>query len=280
MPNLYRSLIFVPGNNPRFLSKVPELKADIVCLDLEDSVPAGQKREARRLVLDLLRGSRPDQTFVRVNAPSSDEYVEDLRYIMPQTPPDGIVIPKVDDAQAAERVLATVKDLEPAGSATQILPSIESAAGVVNSYRIARCSRVCAIMFGIFDLLNDMQIEYRKDPMTAHYSRSKVPVDAAAAGVAAIDGIWQDTADAAGFEADCRLGRSLGYSGKSLIHPGQVDAAHRLFAPTQPEIQWARRVCAAYQDTVAAGRGATRVDGKMIDEVHYKRALAVLDAAE
>ena len=125
-----------------------------------------------------------------------------------------------------------------------------------------------------------MGIEYSKDHKMALYSRSKIPVDAAAAGVPAVDGIWQDMADTAGFEADCRLGRGMGYAGKSLIHPDQIESAHRLFAPTEMEIRWAQRVYAGYREAAGSGKGAVRVDGKMIDEVHYKRAVAVLDAAD
>lgn len=279
MPNLFRSLIFVPGNNSRFLAKSLSLKADIVCFDLEDSVPFEQKDTARNLISDSLQNNRPDSVFVRINNPATSLYVDDLKAIMGKTPPDGIVIPKVNDTKSLDGVLALVKELEPSGCHTAILPSIESAAGVVNSYGIASGERVCAVVFGIFDLLNDMGIEYTKDSLTAYHSRSKIPVDAAAAGVPAIDGIWQDIQDTEGFETDCTLGRSLGYSGKSLIHPTQIDTTHKLFAPTQPEIRWAQQVCNTYHNTLKSGKGATTLDGKMIDEVHYKRAIAVLDAA-
>lgn len=280
MPNLFRSLIFVPGNNPKFLAKSLALSADIICLDLEDSVPSNQKHEARCLISDTLCKDKPDSVFVRINNPSTNFYVDDLKHIMKKTPPDGIVIPKVNDTKDLRRVLNTIKELEPAGYKTLLLPSIESAAGVLNTYDIACGERVCSVVFGIFDLLNDMGVEYTKDKDTAIYARSKVPLDAVAAGTAAIDGIWQDIHDTKGFEADCILGRSLGYSGKSLIHPMQIDTTHILFAPTPSEIKWAHRVYEAYQDASKSGRGATTLDGKMIDEVHYKQAVAVLNTVE
>ena len=279
MPDLFRSLIFVPGNNPRFLAKARNLEADIVCLDLEDSVPDSRKVEAREMVAGALRsGGYRASVFVRINSPDSGMIPEDLEAVL-RGRPDGIVIPKVGHTKDMTDVSVILERLE--RSPTLMLPSIESAAGVLNAYGIASHGpRVCAIVFGIFDLLNDMGMEYTKESGTALYSRSKVPVDAAAAGVPAIDGIWQDIKDSAGFEADCRRGRSLGYAGKSLIHPDQIETAHHTFAPTEPEIRWARRVCEEYRGASSGGRGAIQLDGRMIDEVHYKRALAVLELAD
>jgi len=161
----------------------------------------------------------------------------------------------------------------------RLMPSIESALGVVNCYEIASSSkRIDALVFGIFDLLNDMGIEYTKgNPPGAKYSRYNVPVAATAAGVVAIDGIWQDLKDNSGFVKDCQVGRSLGYSGKSVIHPDQIKTVHKIFHPSKPEIAWAKKVCSVYKKSTKKGKGATVVDGKMIDEVHYKRAKALLE---
>ena len=159
------------------------------------------------------------------------------------------------------------------------MPSIESALGVVNCYEIASSSkRIDALVFGIFDLLNDMGIEYTKgNPRGAKYSRYKVPVAATAAGVVAIDGIWQDLKDKNGFTKDCEVGRSLGYVGKSVIHPDQIQTVHKIFHPNKAEIEWAKKVCSVYEELTKKGKGATVVEGKMIDEVHYKRAKALLE---
>ena len=159
------------------------------------------------------------------------------------------------------------------------MPSIESALGIVNCYEIASASkRIDALVFGIFDLLNDMGIEYTKgNPRGAKYSRYKVPVAATAAGVTAIDGIWQDLKDKSGFAKDCQVGKSLGYAGKSVIHPDQIKTVHKIFYPSKPEITWAKKVCSVYKKSKKKGKGATVVDGKMIDEVHYKRAKALLE---
>lgn len=272
MPDLFRSLIFVPGNNPRFLAKAQHIEADIICFDLEDSVPYEQKGMARKMISNALQDDKYDsQVFVRVNSPDSGLIPDDMAVLLGR--PDGIVIPKVDNIQDIDGVCGMLDD---AKSSALLLPSIESAAGVYNTYQIASCKRVCGVVFGIFDLLNDMGIEYTKDPRTAMYARSKIPVDAAAAGVSAIDGIWQDITDTDGFEADCILSKSLGYAGRSIIHPSQICTTHGVFAPTKPEIHWAKLVCKTYEAAVSEGRGAISLQGKMIDEVHYKRALAVL----
>lgn len=158
-----------------------------------------------------------------------------------------------------------------------MIPSIESAEGVVNTFNIASSSkRVCAVVFGVFDLLNDLGIEYTKNSEGAKYSRAKIPVDAKAAGIASIDAIWQDLKDLKGLENDCKAGKDLGYTGKSLIHPDQISITHKIFYPTKTEITWAEKVCKSYLESIKKGKGATTVEGKMIDEVHFKQAEAIL----
>ena len=282
MPNLFRSLVFVPGNNPRFLEKSKSLTADIVCFDLEDSVPDKEKKKARVLIKNALkkRNQYSASIFARTNSPDSGKIEADLKEIV-QKGIDGIVIPKVNSAKELKKIEKTISSLEKKRKikGIRLMPSIESALGVVNCYEIASASkRIDALVFGIFDLLNDMGIEYTKgNPRGAKYSRYKVPVAATAAGVAAIDGIWQDLKDKNGFTQDCKVGKSLGYSGKSVIHPDQIKTVHKIFHPSKPEIAWAKKVCSVYEKSTKKGKGATVVDGKMIDEVHYKWAKAVLE---
>ena len=286
MANLFRSLVFVPGNNPRFLEKAKSLPADIVCFDLEDSVPDKEKKKARVLIKNILKQRSkyslegPDGVFVRTNSPESGLVEADLKEIV-QKGINGIVIPKVNSAKELKKIEKTISSLEKKRKikGIRLIPSIESALGVVNCYEIVSSSkRIEAVVFGIFDLLNDMGIEYTKgNPRGAKYSRYKVPVAATAAGVAAIDGIWQDLKDKNGFTEDCQVGRSLGYVGKSVIHPDQIKTVHKIFHPSKPEIAWAKKVCSVYKKSTKKGKGATVVDGKMIDEVHYKRATALLD---
>jgi len=282
MSNLFRSLVFVPGNNSRFLEKAKSLPADIVCFDLEDSVPDKEKKKARILIKNTLkqRNKYSPDVFVRINSPESGLVTADLREII-QKGIDGVVIPKVNSAKELKKIEKTISSLEKKRKikGIRLMPSIESALGIVNCYEIASASkRIDALVFGIFDLLNDMGIEYTKgNPRGAKYSRYKVPVAATAAGVTAIDGIWQDLKDKSGFAKDCQVGKSLGYAGKSVIHPDQIKTVHKIFHPSKPEITWAKKVCSVYKKSKKKGKGATVVDGKMIDEVHYKRAKALLE---
>ena len=282
MSNLFRSLVFVPGNNPRFLEKAKSLLADIVCFDLEDSVPDKEKKKARVLIKNTLKQRKkysPD-VFVRTNSPESGLIEADLKEIV-QKGIDGIVIPKVNSVKELKKIEKTISSLEKKRKikGIRLIPSIESALGVMNCYEISSSSkRIDALVFGIFDLLNDIGIEYTKgNPPGAKYSRYKIPVAAAAVGIVAIDGIWQDLKDKNGFTKDCEIGRSLGYVGKSVIHPDQIQTVHKIFHPNKAEIEWAKKVCSVYEELTKKGKGATVVEGKMIDEVHYKRAKALLE---
>lgn len=284
MTRLFRSLIFVPGNNSRFLEKAKSLQADIVCFDLEDSVPESEKDNARKLIKDALtnRSQYSPSIYVRTNSPSSGKIPKDLDSIV-RKGIDGIVIPKVNNVKELKKIEKNLTSLEKKRKlkGIELLPSIESSEGVVNTYEIASSSkRVTAVVFGVFDLLNDMGIEYTKQPEGAKYARSKIALDARAAGVASIDAIWQDLKDIDGLKQDCIIGKNLGYTGKSIIHPDQIPITHEIFFPTKPEIEWAEKVCSIYQESTKKGKGATTVDGKMIDEVHYKRAKALLDIAK
>ena len=284
MARLFRSLIFVPGNNQRFLEKAKNLRADIICFDLEDSVPLEEKKSARQLIKEALakRSEYKSEVYVRTNSPISGMVWDDLNEIL-QKGIDGIVIPKVNNITELKKIEKMIITLEKKRKLKQIdiIPSIESAEGVVNTYVIASSSkRIPALVFGVFDLLNDLGVEYTKQAEGAKYSRAKIPVDAKAAGKYAIDAIWQDLNDETGLEQDCVLAKGLGYVGKSIIHPNQIEIAHRIFHPAPSEIEWARKVVEAYAIAKQKKKGATKVEGKMIDEVHFKQAKALLESVK
>lgn len=279
MSRLLRSLLFVPGNNQRFLEKAKTLSADIVCFDLEDSVPIEEKKSAR----DLIRGALASvqdyhaEIYVRTNSPASGLIGDDLVAIA-QKGIGGIVIPKVNTAseiKKIERILIRLekrRKLKP----IEMMASIESSQGVVNGYSIASSGRVSALVFGVFDLLNDLGVEYTKQAQGARYARAKIPIDARAAGKPALDAIWQDLNDPVGLGQDCMDARDLGYAGKTIIHPSQIQPVHEIFRPARHEVDWARKVIDAYESAKGRRRGATKVEGKMVDEVHFKRAKALL----
>ena len=282
MARLLRSLLFVPGNNQRFLEKAKTLSADVVCFDLEDSVPLEEKKSARNIIKGALekRADYQAEIYVRTNSPVSGLIGEDLAAIV-QKGIDGIVIPKVNNASEIKKIENALTNLEKKRKLKpiELMASIESTEGVVNAYSIASSSkRVSSLIFGVFDLLNDLGIEYTKQAEGAKYARAKIPIDARAAGKYALDAIWQDLNDEAGLEQDCTMAKNLGYTGKTIIHPNQIQTTHGVFYPTSSEIEWAKKVIDAYASAKKKKKGATKVDGKMIDEVHFKRAQTLLQS--
>jgi citrate lyase subunit beta/citryl-CoA lyase len=276
---IVRTLLFVPGNNQRFIDKARALNADIVCLDLEDSVPSNEKVNARVLVKNALNDEFESYVYVRVNSFDSNLIYDDIKAVISDRL-SGIVIPKVNTADEVKQISAWLDGLEDTRR-IELIPSIESAKGVVNAYSIASASdRVIALVFGVFDFLHDLGLEYRPESIAYSYARAKIPVDARAAGVDAIDAIWQSVDDIDGLVRDAMVAKELGYKGKSIIHPKQIDPVHNVFLPSKEEVEWARKVIDALDEAMRVGRGAVRVDGRMVDAVHYKRAKAILGAVK
>jgi len=283
---MFRSLIFVPGNNARFVEKAKTLTADIICLDLEDSVPANEKSSARRIIADALAHKEDYQSsvYVRTNSVESGLVSEDLAAAV-RAGLDGVVVPKVNDDREIMDVVKQISSLESASRPSlNIMPSIETAKGVVNAYRIATADdRINCLVFGVFDFLHDMKLDYDEhDPTGYSYARAKIPVDARAAGIDAIDAIWQKIEDLDGLARDSTSARLLGYSGKSIIHPSQIEPVHNVFRPSMKQIEWARKVVLALGEAmeIGGGRGAVSLEGKMIDAVHYKQAKAILKVVD
>lgn len=286
---MFRSLLFIPGNNERFLQKSIKLHADILCFDLEDSVPSSEKEAARNLVASFLttkQGGNDSLIYVRINSFDSGLVDGDLgRVVMKGL--DGIVLPKIGNGEEVTQIIQKIDEIvskRKLSSDIQIIPSIETSKGVVNANSIASSHKnVTALVFGVFDYLYDMNIDVEYDDfMSYNYARSKIPVDARAAGIDAFDGIWQNVKDTDGLIKDAVIAKKLGYTGKTLIHPSHINPVHDIFRPTKKQIEWAKKVLAALQDTFENGnaRGAKLLEGKMIDAVHYKQAKAVISAAE
>ncbi len=284
---MFRSLIFVPGNSTRFVEKAKMLAADIICFDLEDSVPEEEKDTARRIIAETLIARRQEYSgnvYVRTNSPESGLVPNDLKAVL-QKGIDGIVVPKVNDAHEILQIKEQIVTLEKERKTEKIalVPSIETARGVVNAYFIASAyEQIKALVFGLFDFLYDMRLDYDEhDSVGYSYVRAKIPIDARAAGVHAIDAIWQKIDDIDGLTRDATMARRLGYSGKSIIHPSQIEPVHNVFRPSKSEVEWAKKVVQALAPAMekGIGRGAIRLEGRMIDAVHYKQAKAILDEA-
>ena len=288
-----RSLIFIPGNNQRFLEKSKGINSDIICYDLEDSVPPREKDVARKSIQATIRelnSNTPEIkkeriVAVRTNSPDSKQIPADLDKIVIEGI-DAIVIPKVNEASQILEISELIERLEAERNISRgrlrIIPSIESALGVVNAFEIARCNeRISSVVFGIFDFLHDMKIDSsNNDVINSYmYARAKVPVDARAAGVDSIDCIWQDIHDIEGLNNDLKLGKKYGYNGKCIIHPSQIDHVHKIFSPSSQDIEWAKKVVLALDNAQKnLATGAIKLEGKMIDAVHYKQANRILES--
>ncbi len=284
----FRSLIFVPGINPRFVDKAKKLNADIICFDLEDSVLPAEKVTARKMIVKALRQraqyNLTKNVYVRINSPESGISGKDLISTI-QKGLDGIVVPKVNEESELVELSGLITELEQKRriekNRIKLMPSIESAKGIVNAYSIARADlRVNALIFGLYDFLHDMHLDYVDNDVTGYsYARMKIPVDARAAGVAAIDAIWQKVDDIPGLRNDAESAKRLGYVGKSIIHPSHIEPVHEIFKPSKIEIGWATKVVNALGPAMRKGKGSgvVKLDGKMIDAAHYKLAKAILN---
>jgi citrate lyase subunit beta/citryl-CoA lyase len=289
-----RSLMFVPGHRERMVQRALGLgefgpsALDVALLDLEDGVPPASKEEARRLVADVLGGAPAEAAplrYVRIRRALSDDGTADLDAIV-RPGLAGIMAPKVAGADEVERLAgeldARERDAKMAPGTIRIIPSIESAAALIEAPRIAKATgRVIGLAFGSEDFALDLGLPTKREGDAADllYARSATVVAAVAAGKLAFDGIWPDIEDAAGFRADSQRARRLGFSGKTLIHPGQVAVVNEIFSATAEEVEEARRVVRAFDEGLARGHGAVALDGRMLDAPVVDRARRVLRAA-
>ncbi len=276
-----RSVLYVPGSNARALEKAPALPADGLILDLEDAVAPSAKEEARRLVLAALsRGGFGDrEVVVRVNGPATPWGAADLAAAA-RSGADAVLLPKVESAgevRAAERALAAAG--APPGLSLWCM--IETPRGVLAAAEIgAATARLGCLVMGTSDLVKDLRARHTPGRTEVLASLGLVLLAARASGLAALDGVHLDLADDAGFEAACRQGRTLGFDGKTLVHPRTIDAANRIFAPAEEEVRDARRIIAAHAEAEAAGKGVTVVDGRLVEALHVAEARRVVALAE
>ncbi|MBI4279981.1 MAG: CoA ester lyase [Armatimonadetes bacterium] len=280
-----RSFLFVPGGQSRMIEKARTLAADAIILDLEDAVAPDGKAAARALVARALEEGFPASpvVLVRVNGCASGLLEDDLAQVVrPRV--DGICLPKCQDAQEVlllDRLLADAERRtgKPAG-ALWLVPFIESPGAVLEAAQIAAgAPRVAALSFGAEDLAAAMGIARTREGDEVVYPRAHMALAAHAAGRAAIDGVFIDFRDADGLEQDIRRGRSLGYTGKQLIHPSQIEPTNRLFSPDPEVVARARRMVDTFDAAVAAGQGVVVVDGQMVDRPVAERARRMLAVA-
>lgn len=285
-----RSMLFTPGNRPRMVAKVATFGADAVILDLEDAVPLAEKEATRpvvRAALPTLAGGPP--RYVRVNALETGLTGGDLEAIV-CADLDGVKLPKVETADDLLEVDRLLSDLEAERGLEvgqiDLIPSIETARGVLNARSIAEAgSRARLLSFGAGDFCRDVGVRFtgnlwEPDGLELLFARSQIVLASRAAGLEPpLDTVWLDVRDNAGLEQDARAAYRLGFQGKMAIHPGQVPIINEVFSPTAEEIDYARRVVAAFEQAEAAGSASIAVDGRLVDYPIVIKARWVLERA-
>ncbi len=281
-----RSLLFVPGNRRDMLEKARTLPADILVPDMEDSVPMAEKQNAREVTASMLSDlAQAGQRVVpRPNSLDTGLLESDLEAVVgPHI--YGVTIGKVASAWDVAQIVSVIEMLERrvglASGHVKLIPWIETARAIVNAYEIcAASSRVIGVAFGAEDFTLDMGIQRSDEGAEVMYPRTAIAVAARAAGVAALDTPYTNFRDPEGLQRDIQEARRFGFRGKFAIHPAQLETINALFAPSPEEVEYARQVVQAFEEAEAAGKGATSLEGKMIDVPVVRRARSLLAQAE
>lgn len=259
--SLCRSLLFLPASNPRAVEKARGLGADMVVLDLEDAVKPEDKDRARAAAVEAAAAGFPGLCAIRINS-REPWHGPDLEAVAASRA-DLVVVPRTPGPEPVREAAAA--------TGKPVLAMIETARGVLNAAAIAPAT--VGLIAGTNDLAADLGLRPGGDRAPLMTSLQSILLAARAAAVAAFDGVYNRLDDADGFAAQCREGRGLGFDGKSLIHPSQVESANRLFGPDESEVEAARRLIAA------ATGGAERFEGEMIERMHVEQARRVLAKA-
>jgi citrate lyase subunit beta/citryl-CoA lyase len=284
-----RSLLFTPGNRPQMMEKACGSEADGIILDLEDSVPLAEKDIARPMVREALeKFTIGHNLFVRVNGMGTGLTEGDLETgISPSL--SGIILPKAESAEEMRELDSLMGKIETERGiqlgSVEIIPLIESTMGVHAVYEILTAvERVGSVIFGGAeegDLVADLGCIWSPEGTSLLYARSKVILEARVAGLDfPLDGVYMNLVDAEGIEREAKLARSLGYTGKTVIHPKQIGPVNNVFTPAKEEVDYASEVIEAFKEAEARGSAATSLRGRMIDYAMVLRAKRVLALAE
>ncbi len=277
---MMRSLLFVPANSWRLLLSSVKSEADAVVLDLEDSVPIGEKETARWFVKEFLREVRDSyrgKVFVRVNGIETGLTEEDLKYVVNRGL-DGLVLPKAT-AEGVVKLTSMVKPLESSELRLPVIPLLETARGVLEAKEVVSLPRVRALAFGMGDYLRELGLDVNVSDQEWEvlFARSMVSTSAAMGNVPAIDTPFLGLIiDREGVRRQALIARRLGFSGKFAIHPSHVPVINEVFTPSETEVREAEEIVRAYEEAVRRGLGATSLRGMMIDRMNYERAKRLL----
>lgn len=272
-----RTALYVPGSSPRMIEKSRTVEVDVVILDLEDAVSAGEKASARARVAEELRREASMSRWVRINPVDSAEHLEDLRAVLPASP-DGILLPKADP----ESVAALDRFFNNAGAEASNVPVIalvETARGLLEVAALCRASsRLTGLQLGAEDLTAELGVERTAGGEEIRFARHQLALAAHAFGLMAIDTPNLAIGDDEALCADIAIARSCGMTAKTCIHPAQVPVAEAAFRPDPAEIAWANRVVAVALQAAREGKGAVALDGQMVDAPVVARARRLLAA--
>jgi (3S)-malyl-CoA thioesterase len=268
---LTRSALYIPGSKPRALDKARGLPSDVVMFDLEDAVAPDAKLEARDTLTEALQAGGYGQRMrlVRINGLDTEWGAGDAAAVA-HMPCDGVLVPKVNGPADLDAIAVLLPD-------TPIWAMMETPLGVLNAQTIAAHRCLAGFVMGTNDLAKDTGARTR-DAMTMALQHCLLA--ARAAGIVAIDGVFNAYQDTDGLRSECVAGRDMGFDGKSLIHPAQLETANAVFGPTQDDIELARRQIEAFNAAVAQGQGVAVLDGRIVENLHVATARATLAKAE
>ena len=274
-----RSVLYMPAANDRALEKAKTIPADAIIFDLEDAVAPDAKAEARDKAVAAVRsglyGDR--ELMVRCNGLDTQWGTDDV-LAAGAAGPAAVVIPKVDSVDDVDRVSARL-DEAGAPATLMIWPMIETPTAMFNVRAIAAHPRVAVLVMGTNDLAKELRAPLvpSRHPLVVHLATALLA--ARDAGKVILDGVYNDVKNPEGFRAECRQGMEMGFDGKTLIHPSQVEPANEMWAPSPDDVEYAERVIAAFDEAVGAGKGVVTVDGRMIENLHVDNARRVLATA-
>jgi citrate lyase subunit beta / citryl-CoA lyase len=281
-----RSLLFMPGSNARALEKARNLPADCLILDLEDSVAPDAKARAREQIAAAIaaKGFGKREIWIRTNSLDTPWWKDDAT-MAGQVKPDGILVPKISTVDDLNVIAARLIEVG-ADPSIRVWAMIETARSVLDADRLAACARdpktrLAGFVFGPNDISRETRIRMLPGraamiPMITHCILA-----AHAHGLEMLDGPYSDFSNVDGFAQECVQGRDLGFDGKTLIHPGQIEACNAIFTPPADEVAEARRIVAAFELPENAARGAIQLDGRMVERLHAdiaRRTIAIADA--
>ena len=283
---LLRSLIFVPGNRPNMLERALNFDTDIIMVDLEDSVPPGEKVAARHVAAEWIPklGQMGQRVMVRVNSLDSGLTREELSAVIsPQL--YGVSVGKTESEEHLREIEGILSPLEIGANLeaghVRLVPWIESARAIVNVNQMAGALvRTVALAFGAEDFTNDMGIQRTDDGEEVYHARCTVAIAARAAGIASLDSPFVAFRNAEGLRRDAGVARQMGYTGKFAIHPAQIETINEVFSPNPEDVAYARRVMEAWREAEVKGRGSLSLDDKMVDVPVVKRAQNLLAMVE